>query len=678
MKDGRIVEKNIDKIFEYCKKYGFFYPSCEIYGGKAGFYDYGSIGTILKRKFENLWRKYFGKLFDNIWEIEPTEIMLEDVFKASGHLELFNDPITECKSGHRFRADKLIEEKLGIKAESLSVEQMNKIFKEGKITCPECGEKLGEVRLFNLMFPIFVGPESGNLFMYLKEIYEKYYNRKKIFYLVKEKIEKKKPTYKTEDGLEFISILKNVFKERIKYFEDEGYFYIFDENMKNIVRLNLFTREAEFFLEENINLEEIIEKHKDIDIEKEFENILNNAESLMIDEVDLENYLLPLMKTYEEVLKNRMFLRPETAQGPYVNFPQEIIIHRNKLPIGLMVIGRAYRNEISPRNLLLRMREFTQAELQIFFDLYDNPFEEYYEKVKDKKINVLLVEDREKTNKFIQRSLEELNKEKNLPKFYLYFMYKIQEFYLKILRIPEERFRFFELSKEEKAFYNLYHFDIELFLDELGWIEVGGIHFRAIEISKEDLEKIKDKKVKELLEKIIEGRDKVLVGYDLYKHLLLSGNPSFLVSKSDGTKILPVELELSFGIDRNIFSLIWIFYDKENLGKEIREVLRIPEFLAPIEVAVFPLLENREELVRKAKEVYNLLKDEFITIYDDSGSIGKRYRRQDAIGTPFCITIDYKTLEDNTVTVRFRDTMKQERVSIQNLVNYLKDKLKYI
>lgn len=253
-------------------------------------------------------------------------------------------------------------------------------------------------------------------------------------------------------------------------------------------------------------------------------------------------------------------------------------------------------------------------------------------------------------------------------------MYKVQEFYLNILGIPKDRFRLYELDENERSFYNKYHFDVELYLDELGWIEVGGIHFRAIELKKEDVNKINNKKIRDLLLKVLGERDKILVGYDLYNHLILSEETGFILTKPDGRKILPVELELSFGIDRNIFALIWISYSKELVNKEERIVLRLKPYIAPIEVAVLPLLESKKELVRKAKEVYNLLK-EFDVVFDSSGSIGRRYRRQDAIGTPFCITIDYQTLEDNTVTIRFRDTMKQIRVHIKDLPTKLKELL---
>ena len=657
------MEDRFTKIINYTKRYGFFYSSCEIYGGKAGFYDYGSIGVILKRKFEDLWKKYFGNLFDNIWEIEPCEIMHEKVFIASKHLEQFNDPITECKNGHRFRADKLIEEKLGIKADSLTLEEMNNIFEEGKVVCPDCGSKLSKVRMFNLMFPIFVGPESGNLFLYLNELKKHYELINKLFIKVSEN-----PTYETEDGLEFIEILKRYFPEKLYYIEKEGKFYLFDEKLRYILIHDIFNNTAKFYLPEKPNIQDIDEN---IDVEREYEKILEKSSPLILfSEEDLYKEIDNIVSSYSEILSNRMFLRPETAQGPYVNFPVEIKIHRDKLPLGLMVIGKAFRNEISPRQGLLRLREFTQAELQIFFE-YDewmNNFEKDFswDEIKDKELYLLPVKYRDKAN-YIEKSIEDWEKELNLPKFYLYFMYKVQEFYTDILGIPKGSLRFYELDEDEKSFYNRYHFDVEVNLEGIGWIEVGGIHFRAIELTKSDIEKIQSKKVKKVLEKILGNREKLLVGYDLYNHLLLSEDLSYVITKPDGKKVLPVELELSFGVDRNIFTLIWLFYTEEKTNGDTREVLKIKPSLAPIEVAVFPLLENKKELVSTALEIYKKLRSNFRCIYDSSGSIGRRYRRQDAIGTPFCITVDHQTLEDNTVTIRFRDDMSQIRVAVNDL-----------
>jgi len=242
-----------EKIKFFINK-GFFYESQSIYGSRSGFYDYGSLGTLLKRRFENLWRIYFGKLFDNIYEIQPSEIMHKNTFIASRHLELFNDPIVECKNGHRFRADKLIEEKLNIKAESLTIEEMNKIFDEERVVCPECGSKLSNVKLFNLMFPIYVGPVY-DLFLILEELKRKY------GFLVK--------NYRKINEKELNYIIKNYLKNKKLYsinLNNEK--YIFDENKEIIIKI----KDNEYYVyPENIEI-----KEEDIN----YLEILNNAEEI--------------------------------------------------------------------------------------------------------------------------------------------------------------------------------------------------------------------------------------------------------------------------------------------------------------------------------------------------------------------------------------------------------------
>jgi len=624
-----------EKIKFFINK-GFFYESQSIYGSRSGFYDYGSLGTLLKRRFENLWRIYFGKLFDNIYEIQPSEIMHKNTFIASRHLELFNDPIVECKNGHRFRADKLIEEKLNIKAESLTIEEMNKIFNEGKVVCPECGSKLSNVKLFNLMFPIYVGPVY-DLFLILEELKRKY------GFLVK--------NYRKINEKELNYIIKNYLKNKKLYsinLNNEK--YIFDENKEIIIKIE----NNEYY----VYLENIEIKEENIN----YIEILDYAEEIKID--FNVNELYSLIKDYIELKNNEMFLRPETAQGPYVNFPIEIIINRYRLPLGLYVIGKAFRNEISPRNALLRMREFTQAELQIFFDYYNKPFENEFEFYKDKYINVLLVKDRDKKLPYIEKSLEEIYNETKIDKFYLYFLYKVYEFYINILKIPKERIRFYQLADNEKSFYNMYHFDIEIYLDEIGWTEVGGIHFRVLKFNREIINKV-DEEIRKDVENLFIG-DEIYVGYDLWNHFILSKDRRFILTRPNGSKFIPVELELSFGVDRNIFSLLLINYD----GR----ILRLPDYLSPIQIAIFPLLENNENMVKVAKEIYNKLRKKFDVYYDDSGRIGVRYKRQDEIGTYYCITVDDQTLKDNTVTIRFRDTKEQIRVNINDLEKFFEER----
>ncbi|MEM2713882.1 MAG: glycine--tRNA ligase [Candidatus Pacearchaeota archaeon] len=322
------------------------------------------------------------------------------------------------------------------------------------------------------------------------------------------------------------------------------------------------------------------------------------------------------------------YLTPETAQQSYLAFAREFEALRKQLPLGLAVIGKVFRNEISPRQLFFRLREFTQAELQVFIapEMLEQDLFNAWEKIKDKKLPIKLVKDKTAS----QHSLAELNK--SYPKLYLYFLYKIYEFYTEKIKIPREKLRFRELSEEERAFYNKAHFDIELFIESLGGFkEVGGLHYRG--------------------------------DYDLSRHQKHSKErlEIFWANK----KIIPHVIELSFGVDRNIFAFLDIFFRQE---KE-RCLFSFPASIAPIDIAIFPLV-NKDKLPEKAREVYNMLKGWFKCYYDEADSIGRRYRRQDEIGTPFCITIDFQSLEDNTVTVRDRDSMKQERIAIDKLIDY--------
>ena len=324
--------------------------------------------------------------------------------------------------------------------------------------------------------------------------------------------------------------------------------------------------------------------------------------------------------------KEICYLSPETAQNPYLSFKREFSALREKLPMGLAMIGRAFRNEIAPRKGFFRLREFNQAELQIFFDPANIDKVRDWNKVKDYKLRLFLVKDRKK-NKIEEIDCEIVNKKLKLPKFYVYHLAKIQQFYLDLLKIPKEKFRFRELSKEERAFYNKIHFDMEVDLESLGGFkEVGGVHYRS--------------------------------DHDLSGHQKGSGEK--LKIKTDDKEIMPNVLELSFGVDRNIWALLDIFYKEE---KE-RTLFEFPSAISPFDVAIFPLVRTDKSLVDKGKEVYEELKKEFKVFYDENASIGRRYARQDEIGTKLGITIDEQTLKDETVTMRDLDTTEQIRVKM--------------
>ena len=468
------------------KRRGFIWQSAEIYGSMAGFYDYGAMGAMLKRKWENVWLKYFMGLNENYYLIDSTNILPEAALKASGHVDSFTDPLVECtKCGHAFRADQLIEDATKEAAEDLSLTEIDEKILATGLNCPRCKGPFGKARTFNMMFPIDVGTKGTD----------------------------------------------------------------------------------------------------------------------------------------------KAYLRPETAQGAYLNFKRHFEIMRRRLPLGLIIIGKAYRNEIAPRQGVYRMRELIQAELQIFMDPETFSDELALDEMNGKEIYVQLVDMRGKQD--VQpMPCRYLIDQYKLPDFYVYHMLKIQEFYLDVIKVPKGKFRFYEKSEKERAFYNRVHFDIEVDLSTLGGFkELAGLHYRG--------------------------------DYDLTKHQNAS-KESMEVSL-EGRRLIPHVLELSFGVDRNVWALLDIHLVDERTG-----VLKLPPMLAPYSFAVFPLMK-KDEILPVARRIHVLLKDDYDVCYDQSGSIGKRYARMDEIGTPFCITVDFDGLADNSVTIRDTDTAEQKRVNIDEL-----------
>lgn len=484
-------EISVEEMAVFCKRKGFAYPSAEIYGGLAGLYDYGHLGSLLKKNFENIWRNFFLGLDDNFAEIESSEILPEKAFIASGHLKNFNDCAAKCKKGHIERADHLLEKNLKERFEGLTPEELFNKIKDNKIVCSTCGSQIEFVEVTNMMFPLQLG---------------------------------------------------------------------FANNIKT-------------------------------------------------------------------------FLRPETAQSPYVNFKIQSEVMRKRLPLGLALIGRAYRNELSPRNFLLRQRAFTQAELQIFFNPSKIDEHELFDEIKDYSLIVVLSDNRDKG---IQR-IKCGDLLKKIPKFYVYYLAKVQQFYLDLLKFPEDKFRFYQLNDQEKAFYNKYHFDMEANLDALGWTEIGGIHYRT--------------------------------DHDLKGHQEISKENLSFFDEDTKEKFIPHVLELSFGVDRNFYSILNFSYYYDEKRQNI--VLKLLPKLSPIKAAVFPIIK-KEEFENLSEEIVKDLKKEFNVIYDISGSIGRRYSRNDEIGTPLCITVDEKSVVDDSVTVRDRDTTEQIRVKIKNLKEIIK------
>lgn len=486
-KPKKAREANLEeKLNELAKRRGFFYMSNEIYGGMTGFYDYGSIGTLVKRNIENLWRKHFLGIGENFFEIEPTNIMPEPVFVASGHIKNFIDPSVRCKKeGIYYRADHIVGNALKENVEGKGAEELTKLIKEHKIRCPKCGGELGDVKVLNMMLPVRLGAEGDTI----------------------------------------------------------------------------------------------------------------------------------------------AYLRPETAQGVYVNFLRQFNIQRGRIPMGLAIIGKAFRNEISPRQLLIRQREFTQAELQIFFDPERINEVDGWEEVSKYSLKILSVGKKEAA----KHTCEDLVSKMGLPKFYVYHMAKMQQFFIQVLGLPEEKFRLRQLSDDEKAFYNKIHFDVEVYLESLHeYKELGGVHYRT--------------------------------DHDLKGHQEVSKKSQEIFY--EGKRFIPHILELSTGIDRTFYAAMELFY-RETQDREW-EWFAFPPRVAPFQFAVYPLV-NKDNVPAAAEKVFKELRANYAMVYDDSGSIGRRYARADEIGIPFSITADYDTLKDESVTIRNRDTMQQVRVKIKDL-----------
>ena len=319
-------------------------------------------------------------------------------------------------------------------------------------------------------------------------------------------------------------------------------------------------------------------------------------------------------------------LRPETCQNIFLDFSRLVKTTRIKLPIGIAQVGKSFRNEISPRQNLLRQREFTQAEAEIFF----HPAKDFpkFNEIKKVKLKLQLLG----KNKVTEMTAEQAVKKKIISnKVIAYYLALLQQFY-DSLGIKNYRFR--KLSNEEKAFYAKEAWDSEV-NTEVGWLELVACNYRG--------------------------------DHDLKGHQL--GSKQDLTVLDGDEKVLPHIFELSMGVDRTLYVILEQAYAEEKVKGETRKVLKLNKKLAPVYAAVFPLL-NRDGLPELAQKVYKELGG-MSKVYDDSGSIGKRYRRADEAGTPFCITIDHDSLKKKDVTVRSRDSMKQKRVKIKDLLDYL-------
>lgn len=502
-----MAEDVFKKIVAHCKEYGFVFPSSEIYDGLAAVYDYGQNGVELKNNIKQYWWASMVRLHENIVGIDSAIFMHPTIWKASGHVDAFNDPLIDNRdSKKRYRADVLIEDQIAKYEE--------KIEKEVAKAKKRFGESFDEAKYRATSPRVLEHQQKRDA---LHERYKEAMN-------------------------------KNDLKELKQIILDEG---IVDpisgtKNWTDVRQFNLMFK-------------------------TEVGSTADGA--------------------------NEIYLRPETAQGIFVNYLNVQKTGRMKLPFGIAQIGKAFRNEIVARQFIFRMREFEQMEMQFF--VKPGTEMEWFKKWKETRMK-----------------------------------------WHQALGFGAENYRFHD--HEKLAFYANAATDIE-FKMPFGFKEVEGIHSRT--------------------------------NYDLSQHEKFSGKSIKYFDPETGESYTPYDIETSIGVDRMFLSVICHSYCEEKLENgETRVVLKLPAALAPVKVAVMPLV-RKDGLEEKAQEIMDNLRFHFNCQYDPKDSIGKRYRRQDAIGTPYCITVDYDTLKDNTVTLRFRDSMEQERVPINNLLSIMSDKV---
>lgn len=486
----------LKKVIAHAKEYGFVFPSSEIYDGLGAAYDYGQNGVELKNNIKAYWWKYMTQLHDNIVGIDASIFMHPTTWKASGHVDAFNDPLIDNKdSKKRYRADVLIEEAIA------KIE--DKVNKEADKAAKRFGDSFDREMFLST---------NPRVVEYRKKI-DDFNNR------MKEAIEKSD-----------LLALKQVIIDLEIADPVSG-----SRNWTDVRQFNLM-------------------------FSTEMGSLAEDA--------------------------NKIYLRPETAQGIFVNFLNVQKTGRMKIPFGIAQIGKAFRNEIIARQFIFRMREFEQMEMQFFV----KPGEEmkWYEFWKENRMK-----------------------------------------WHKALGLGEENYRYHD-------HLNLAHYanaacDIE-FNFPMGFKELEGIHSRT--------------------------------DFDLKSHEKFSGKKLQYFDHEENQSYVPYVVETSIGLDRMFLAILSNAYVEEKLedGSE-RTVLRIPPALAPNKVAVLPLIK-KDGLPEKSEEIMKSLRLDFKCYYEDKDTIGKRYRRMDAIGTPFCITVDHQTLEDNTVTLRARDNMEQVRIEI--------------
>lgn len=490
------------QIIAFAKEYGFIFPSSEIYDGLSAVYDYAQLGVELKNNIKKYWWKSMVQYHENIVGIDSAIFMHPTVWKASGHVDAFNDPLIDNKdSKKRYRADVLIEDHI-----------------------------------------------------------QKYEEK------IAKEVEKAKKKFENFDEELFRQTNPNVLRNKQKIDE-------ITEKFTDLMSRN-----------DLVGLKQLIE---DLGIVCPISGSKNWT--------DVRQFNLMFATQMGSVAEgaDTIYMRPETAQGIFVNFLNVYKTGRMKVPFGIAQIGKAFRNEIVARQFIFRMREFEQMEMQFFV-----------------------------------RPGEEL-------KWFQYWKEERMKWHT-ALGIAPKKYRFHD--HEKLAHYANAATDIE-FEFPFGFKELEGIHSRT--------------------------------DFDLSQHEKFSGKKLRYFDPETNESYVPYVIETSIGVDRMFLAVLSNAYTEETLADgSTRVVLRIPTLLAPYKVAILPLVK-KDGLPEKAREIMDMLKPHYMCQYDEKDAIGRRYRRQDAIGTPYCITVDNQTMEDNTVTLRDRDTMQQQRISINDIISTL-------
>jgi glycyl-tRNA synthetase len=503
-------EELFKRLVSHCKEYGFIYPSSEIYEGLNGVYDYGPLGVELKNNIKEYWWKAMVQMHENITGLDSAIFMHPKIWKASGHVDAFNDPLVDNKdSKKRFRADVLIENEID--------KMIAKADKEVEKAAKRFGESFDE-KMFRETNP------------------------RVLEYTQKAAATEKRLAEAMKAG--DMAELKNIIDELEIAEPDTG-----SRNWTEVRQFNLM-------------------------FSTQMSNVAGDD--------------------------GKLYLRPETAQGIFVNFLNVQKTTRQKVPFGIAQIGKAFRNEIVARQFIFRMREFEQMEMQYFV-----------------------------------RPGSEME-------WYNYWKTKRMAWHTAVNPAAKLRFK----DHDNLAHYANAAVDVQ-YEFPFGFKELEGIHSRT--------------------------------DFDLGAHQELSGKKMQFFDPELNESYVPYVVETSVGCDRMFLAVISNALKEETVpdaqGEDsTRVVMQLPPALAPVKCAVLPIVRNKEELVGKAREVYNRLKFHFLCQYDDKDAIGRRYRRQDAIGTPYCVTIDFETIENDTVTIRERDSMQQVRVPVSEVAAIVAEK----